>query len=81
MEKLIKKGRKVSVSGRFIPEIRMEKLVKEGENHYFNYPPVTLKGVITTVSENKCVVEFDSFKMEINNEELGFDKDDINRCK
>ena len=64
----IKKGKKISVNGRFIPETRMDEMSKGVISQ--NYPQISFKGIITNVLENSCVIDFDDFEMEIPNDDI-----------
>lgn len=70
--KNLRKGSKVAVEGRFIPESKIDEILSGKINQ--NYPQIILEGKIDLVMEDKCVVSFDNLKveMEISNEDLLF---------
>ncbi len=70
MKNLIKKGKKIRVEGRFIPESKLDDV--SSNNLDFGYPQMGFDGTISIVLDNTCIVEFNDFEMEIPNEDLLF---------
>jgi len=74
MRKRIYVGMKVGVSGRFIPEERLEDFQND-PNHLnqFGYPEITLNGKISFIEKGDIFVDFDiGVNMILQQEELLF---------